>query len=196
MCLISANTAHLAADKVRLGLSADDPHLSDVHTHTHTHTHHSIPPTLHWFPCINSLHTAVHISEPSPISHELPAAPAGRSNHMLCLCVRTCADSEGFGLPILTSEGRKKKKVKNRCCLRWPKLTRAEEMVCFRSVMSRDTLLMMSECISGVDLSQGWCWENSGPLINRKNKSDTIKTCNITAWLKYVGDCVALFWTV
>ena len=32
---------------------------------------------------------------------------------MLCLCVRTCADSEGFGLPILTSEGRKKKKVKN-----------------------------------------------------------------------------------
>lgn len=120
MCLISANTAHLAADKVRLGLSADDPHLSDVHTHTHTHITVSPPPPLHWFPCLNSLHTAVHISEPSPISHELPAAPAGKKqSHVVLVCSYVCRLGGGFGLPILTSGGRRERKSKKSdvaCC--------------------------------------------------------------------------------
>lgn len=56
MCLISANTAHLAADKVRLGRRQ----MTHASRRPHTHTH-QYPP--HCSPCIQSLHTTLHISE-------------------------------------------------------------------------------------------------------------------------------------
>ena len=192
MCLISANTAHLAADKVRLRLSADDPHLSNIHTHTHTH--HSITPPSTSVPVYKlSPHSGAHLTAVTNLPWITCSSCRQKQSHVVFVCSYVCRLGGGSVCRYWPLEEEKK----SWCCLLCrPKLTRAEVMVCFRSVTSRDTLLMMSECISGADLSQEWGWRNFGPLINGKKNSDTINTCKARAWLKRLRDCGASFLTV
>lgn len=84
MCLISVNTAHLAADKVRLRPSADDPHLP-TSTHTHTSSEYIPPVPMYAF----APHNGAHLR--ATITHELPAAAAGggkQSRRCVWVCVR------------------------------------------------------------------------------------------------------------